>query len=472
MTERILVVEDEQTLRRNVARYLVGLGYEVDDVGCGSDVAPLLERHGYDIVLSDIVLGDMDGLQVLRHVRAVAPETAVLMMTAYGSLDSAIESFRAGAGDYLIKPFPLGVLETRIRNLIRYQDALRENSNLRAQIHRNASTMAIPSTSRAMARVIKQVERIASARCNVLILGESGTGKELVARIIHDYSTRAHGPFVPLNVAAIPENLLESTLFGHQRGAFTGADRSREGLFRAAAEGTLFLDEIAELPFPVQAKLLRALEEKEIIPLGSDKPIRVDTRVLVATHRDLDAMVRQGSFRQDLLFRLNAVEVRVPALRERREDIPHLVRQLIERHCSESARTTLGISEEALDLLVGNDWSKGNVRELSNAIEYAVIFCDGTCIDIDDLPERMREAGPGSGVNLEQATGEFEREYIASVLASVQGDPERAAQLLGVSRATVYRRMHGIRSVRPEAASPREPNHVRPSVLDSSSNSI
>ena len=470
MTERILVIEDEETLRRNLVRYLAGLEDSVDESSCGAEAVDLLERHGYDIILSDIVLGDMDGLDVLRRVRALAPETAVLMMTAYGSLDSAIEAFRAGAGDYLLKPFPLEVLESRIRNLIRYQRTIQENADLRAQINRKVGIKAFVRASPVTARLIKQVERVALAPCNVLILGDSGTGKELVARGIHESSARAQGPFVPLNVAAIPEHLLESTLFGHQRGAFTGADRSRVGLFRSAADGTLFLDEIGELSLPLQAKLLRALEEKEIMPVGSDRAIRVDTRVLAATHRNLEAMVKRGTFRQDLLFRLNAVEIRVPSLRERREDIPLLVRHFIERHCRDSGWPPLAISDQAMECLVAYDWSRGNVRELSNAVERAVIFCEGDGIDVDDLPDYVRERAAQWGVNLARAVQEFERRHISSVLASVGDDPERAAELLGISRATLYRRIHSIRSIRSGEGTGTEADPIQASASDPASN--
>ena len=242
----------------------------------------------------------------------------------------------------------------------------------------------------------------------------------------------------------------KATLFGHQRGAFTGAARSREGLFRSATDGTLFLDEIGELPLALQAKILRVLEEKEMLAVGSDRPIRVEARVLAATHRDLDAMVKQGTFRQDLLFRLNTVVLKVPALRERREDIPLLVRQFVDQRCYELARPPLAISDAALECLVGYDWSKGNVRELSNVIEHAVIFCDSARIETGDLPECIRETALGNSLSLDRAVQEFERSHIASVLANVGGDTQQAARLLGISRATLYRRIHGFRLVTSE----------------------
>jgi len=293
-----------------------------------------------------------------------------------------------------------------------------------------------------MANMMSMVEKVAATPSNVLICGETGVGKELVAKQIHDLSACRDELFIPLNIAAIAETLVESHLFGHRRGAFTGADKEREGAFRAASGGTLLLDEIGELPLHIQPKLLRALENREITPLGSDIPEQVNTRVVAATHRDLEAMVRDGSFRQDLYMRLNMFSVRVPALRERKDDIPLLVEHLLRRHCSAVGKIINGIDSKAMSYLTGYGWNKGNVRELSNAIERAVILCDGAYIQVDDLPYDIVgvERNPPT-LDLKAAVRNFEHTHIDSILESVDGNRERAAEVLGISVATLYRHL-------------------------------
>ena len=325
MAERILVVEDESTLCTNIARYLSRAGYAVTAVETGRAALAELDRVTFDLVITDLRLPDLDGLAVLDHVRVTSPESFVLIMTAYASIESAVEALRRGAHDYVLKPMSLADLQSKVEHIARYHRLNRENARLRTLLRGDSDAMTLlRKGGREMTDLCDMVVKVAASSANVLLLGESGTGKELVARAMHERSERASGPFVTMNVSAVPDSLVESYLFGHERGAFPGADQAREGLFRAATGGTLFLDEVGELPLPLQAKLLRAVESKEILPVGADRSVHVDTRIVAATHCDLPAMVADGRFRQDLLYRLQVVEVRVPALRDRRGDVAQL----------------------------------------------------------------------------------------------------------------------------------------------------
>ncbi len=440
MSERILIVEDEATLRTNIARYLTREGYDVHPVGDAETALALLDEFEFDVVLTDLRLPGVSGLAVLECVQTTQPEAVVLLMTAYASIGSAVEALRRGAHDYLLKPLSLAALAAKIRRVAEYHSLIRENARLRRTIRDDGDPAElIRLESVAMQALCQLVEKVAPSRSSVLIQGESGTGKELVARAIHDLSDRRDKPFVPVNVSAIPTELVESYLFGHERGAFTGADRRRDGLFRTADGGTLFLDEIGELPMPVQAKLLRAAETREILPVGSDRPLRVDTRLLSATHRDLNRMAAEGEFREDLLYRLGVFRVTVPALRDHTEDIPTMVARFIAKQSREQKKHVFGCEPEALRRLMRYPWP-GNVRELSNVIERAVVLCDGECIRLSDLPLELQGTDPNT-TNLQEAMSAFERRHIASVLATCGGRREAAAELLGISLATLYRRL-------------------------------
>ena len=441
MGERILIIEDEESLRRNLERCLAELGHKVSCAACGEDAVGLLHREQFDIVITDIRLGDMDGLDILKRITSLSSQAGVLVMTAYGSLDSAIEAFRSGAHDYILKPFSLEEIEQRVKNIASNRNLQRQNALLRQEIQKCHNPSELVYESQSMKETYDLVCKIAPLKSNVLITGESGTGKELVARAIHELSGRRDGVLVPLNVSAIPETLVESYLFGHCKGAFTGAERSRPGVFRAAEKGTLFLDEIGELPLHVQPKLLRALEEKEITPIGCDFPIKVDTRIVAATHRDLDAMVKAGSFRQDLLLRLNVLRIHLPPLRQRIEDIPTLVTHLIKRHCDNFGRPPLCIEPEVMNYLMSCPWELGNVRELSNFLERLVIMSDRETIREDDLPKSFRTQGGECPLHLKEAVSRAERNHIVSILRSVNGSRERAACALGISLATLYRHL-------------------------------
>ncbi len=459
MPERILVVEDEATLCSNIARYLARAGHTVTAVETGSAALVEISQRSFDLVISDLRLPDIDGLTVLDHVRASSPETVVLIMTAYASVDSAVEALRRGAHDYVLKPLSLADLQKKVEHIAEYRRLGRENARLRTLLRGDADALALlRSGGRAMNDLCDLVEKVASSPSNALIVGESGTGKEVVARAIHERSPRADGPFVTLNVSAIPDTLVESYLFGHERGAFTGADRRRDGLFRAASGGTLFLDEIGELSPAVQAKLLRAVETKEILPVGADRGIRVDTRIVAATHRDLGEMVEEGRFRQDLMYRLQVVQLRVPPLRDRRCDVPALATHFVSAHARTQRKSVKTIAPDAMAILTSYAWP-GNVRELSNVIERAVILAsDDTITPIDfptelgvapasaafaDTPETLpiteHEIASDDECNLERAVLAFQRGHIARVLDRSHGARDAAARLLGLSPATLYR---------------------------------
>ncbi|MFO0661363.1 MAG: sigma-54 dependent transcriptional regulator [Polyangiaceae bacterium] len=477
MGERILVVEDETTLGANIARSLDRAGHVATLVETGRAAIEAIEREAFDLVISDLRLPDIDGLSVLDQVKSLSPETVVLIMTAYASVDSAVEALRRGAQDYMLKPLSLAELQRRVSHLAEHRRLGVENARLRSIVRGPTDPVSmLRAGGTAMRAVCELLDRVAPSTSTVLITGESGVGKEVVARAVHDLSTRRDGPFVSLNVSAIPDSLVESYLFGHERGAFTGADRRREGLFRTASGGTLFLDEIGELSTNIQAKLLRAVETKEVLPVGSDRPIKVDARIVAATHRDLNQLADEEKFRRDLLYRLSVIQVRVPPLRERREDIPSLAEALILRHSKEQRKTVSKIEPEAIELLQRYSWG-GNVRELSNVIERAVLLCDGDKISAADLPLELsalngdthmtettsrppapEETTQESEENLELARAvlSFERRHIAKVLTRTGGNREAAARLLGLSPATLYRHLQrvglkGFRSGEPPA---------------------
>jgi len=448
LTRRVLIIDDEDTLRTNLSTFLTRKGYSAQGVASAAEGIKALAERQCDILITDLCLEDGDGIQVVKQIQSWGLDATVLVMTAYGTLESAIEAFRCGVHDYILKPFSFDELERKLENITKYRQLQRENTLLRAQLHAVEPPSELVFTSNAMKELMAVLVRAAQASSNVLIYGESGTGKELVARALHRFSRNKDGLFVPLNVAAIPEGLIESNLFGHEKGSFTGAAAARPGAFRTAAGGTLFLDEIGELPWPAQAKLLRAIEEKEITPVGADVPQKVNTRVVAATHRDLEGMVRQGSFRQDLLMRLNVMPLYLPPLRERKEDIPPLTRHLVAMHCHELGRPVLPIDRTAFQALLSHDWERGNVRELSNVLERAVILSDGPTIRKEHLclePFRERRQRP---LNLREAVIDFERGHVAWVLEGVNGDREQAAELLGVSLSTMYRHLQKLKRQR------------------------
>ncbi|HEX5052989.1 MAG TPA: sigma-54 dependent transcriptional regulator [Planctomycetota bacterium] len=440
MTFRILVVDDEPTIRAELEEVLQEAGFVTHGAGDGRTAAELAQQQSFDLCLSDIRMPVATGIELLERLAATSPETMVMLMTAHAELDTAIAALRLGAVDYLQKPFRHEELIAKVGRLAEHRRLVLENRNLRRTLD---APRPLVGGSPAMQRVLATVDRVASLPSHVLITGESGTGKDLVARAIHARGSRSKAPFVPINCAAIPEPLLESELFGHVKGAFTGAVEHKEGLLRTAGDGTVFFDELGDMPLALQAKLLRALESREIQPVGSTRRVQMQARVVAATHRDLRAEAQAGRFREDLYYRLAVVEIHVPPLRERREDITALVGHFVERYAREFGRPVHGVAPEALRLLAGHDW-RGNVRELSNAIERAVIFANGEQIGALDLPEPVQAAAPRdpeSAVDLRLAVADFERAHILRVIEQCDGNKRRAAKLLGLGVTSLYRKL-------------------------------
>jgi DNA-binding NtrC family response regulator len=452
MTFRILVVDDEPAIRAELEEALQEAGFATQSAGDGSAAIELAQQQSFDLCLSDIRMPSASGIELLQRLAASSPETVVMLMTAHGELDTAIEALRLGAADYLQKPFRHEELIAKVRRFAQHRALVLENRNLRRSADVEGPADIIGEGG-PMQRVFATVDRVASLPTHVLITGESGTGKDLVARAIHARGARAKAPFVPINCAAIPEPLLESELFGHARGAFTGAVDHKEGLLKTAGEGTIFLDELGDMPLSLQGKLLRAIETREIQPVGSTRRVPIQARVLAATHRDLRELAQAGRFREDLYYRLAVVEIHVPPLRERREDIPLLAAHFVGRYARELGRPVRGVSREALRQLAGHDW-RGNVRELSNAIERAVIFAAGAEITPADLPDAVRAATPREPdlpVNLREATAEFERAHILRVIEQCGGNKRKAAKILGVGVTSLYRKL-GVQVVEADEA--------------------
>jgi DNA-binding NtrC family response regulator len=434
---RVLVVDNDAAMVRLLGRHLEGEGHEVATTTSGPEALALLEREDFDVVLTDLVMDDKDGLEVVRAVQRGAAGTRVLVMTAFGSVESAIQTMREGAYDYLRKPFKLEEVSLAIAAALEDRRLREENRRLRAEVAQRFSFDNILGRSPAMQRVFERVRAVANSEAAVLLLGESGTGKELVARALHQASDRRARPFVAVNCAAIPDTLLESELFGHEKGAFTGASRRHRGLFEEAGGGMLFLDEVADIPLALQAKLLRVLQDKQIRPVGSAREIQLDLRVISATHRDLSAMVSEGTFREDLYYRLAVIPVRLPSLRERPEDIMLLASHFLARAAAAAGRTFEGFDEEATSWLVQHRWP-GNVRELENMVERAVTLAAERRIGRADLGTEFVPTGPGGG--LRPTLAELEQQYIRQVLDETKGDKSAAARILGVSVRTLQRR--------------------------------
>jgi two-component system response regulator AtoC len=443
MAERILVIDDDPSLRESLQLVLAAEGYEVAAAADGDAALREVERSGFDVVLCDLRMPGLDGLDLLPQLVRRAPATTVIMMSAYGTDELALEAMNRGAHDYLAKPFQPSEAVFALRKARERLRLQRKNQILRRDVERVVGDRPIVATSEAMIELLELMERAAAYKSTVLITGESGTGKEVLARAIHSQSPRRGEGFVAVNCGAIPENLLESELFGHARGAFTGAVRPRAGLFREADAGTLFLDEIGELPTALQVKLLRVLQEEEVLPVGESKPRPVDVRVISATSRDLEAEVRDGRFREDLYYRLNVVRLAVPPLRERPKDIPLLIDHFLRRFRDALGKPVDSVSDEALERLVTYPWP-GNVRELINVVERAVILADGNLLGLRELPDNVvrRAAAPPAGAELDlrQARQAAETEVIRRALRATGGNRTHAARLLKIShRALLYK---------------------------------
>lgn len=446
MSSSILLVDDEPVPRKHIARLLEEAEYHVYEAESGDDAIEAISEHDFDLVLSDLKIPGTDGLGVLRHVRSVSPQTIFILMTGYASVDSAIEAFRGGAHDYILKPVVLEDVLQKVRRLLDTKSLAWEVELLRRQVNSNSESASLIGESKSIKDILKMISKIAPTSSNVLITGESGVGKEIVARAIHLQSARKDKVFLPVNCSAIPETLLESQLFGYLKGAFTGAASSQEGLFQRAQGGTIFLDEIGEMPLSLQPKILRVIEDKEILPIGSTHPAKLNVRILAATNRELQSEVVAGRFREDLFYRFNVINVRVPPLRERREDIPLLAEHLVRRHNAEMKKAYKGVSSAALKLLMALPW-KGNVRELDNVLELAMILGNGEWITPVELPQceaPLEEDGIEPFSNLRIAVQSYEKSHIENVLKETGGDKTRAATLLGVSRSSLYRKIESL----------------------------
>ncbi len=442
MAARILVVDDDQSSRELLSRILGQDGHRVTALADGREAIEALGRGDTpDLVVSDIRMAEADGLQVMDAYRQKAPDTPVILVTAFGTVDGALEAIRRGAADYLSKPYDVDAIKLVVARALKQRALALENRTLRRDLRDKYHLENVVGRSEAMLQVFKTAARVASTDATVLITGESGTGKELVARAIHQSSPRAGGPFVAVDCGAIAEGVLESELFGHARGAFTGAQAMRRGLFEEAGGGTLFLDEIGDVGPNLQARLLRALQEGTIRRVGTNEPIAVDVRAVAATNRDLEQAVKEGTFRADLFYRLNVVAIRIPPLRERREDVPLLAEHFAHKHRRGEAAT---ISPAARDLLVTYHWP-GNVRELENVIARALALNPSGVILPDDLPEAIRaepsgESAPAGLIGPERPTlEELECRYARQVLRETGGNKSRAADVLGIDRKTLYR---------------------------------
>jgi DNA-binding NtrC family response regulator len=438
MKPALLIADNDAEMLSVLRRHFEGEGYAVTAVGGGRAALDELAGGSFDVVLTDLVMDDVDGLTLVRETQLRDPFQRVVLMTAFATLETAIEAIRAGAYDYLTKPFKLGEASVAVSRALEDRRLREENRTLRAQVERRFGVENILGRSKAMQTVFEQVRAMAASDGTVLILGESGTGKELVARAIHHQSARHAGPFVPVNCAAIPDTLLESELFGHEKGAFTGADRKRRGLFVEADGGTLFLDEIGDLSPQLQAKLLRSLQERSIRPVGGQQDIRLDLRVIAATHRDLPALVRDGKFREDLYYRLAVLPLRLPSLRERSEDILLLAGHFLARACAALGKTLEGFDAEASAWLVAHRWP-GNVRELENVVERAATLARGPRIALADL--HVEFAAPQPADAARPTLADLEIDYIRRVVAEAGGDKHAAARLLGVSVRTLQRKL-------------------------------
>jgi two-component system response regulator PilR (NtrC family) len=442
MSTSILIVDDEKTIRDSIRIILDDEGYITETSGDGIDALEKIKKNNYDIVITDIKMPGMDGIELMKQAGEISPETFFIVMTAFASVKTAIDSIHEGAYDYLIKPIEFDELIFRLKKLAKYKKLSLENKSLKQQLFSETGFQNIIGKSSAIKKVFQIVSQVAQTNSNVLITGKSGTGKELVAKAIHFNSNRKDKIFLPVNCGAISENLIESELFGHKKGAFTGAVEEKAGYFKVADGGTLFLDEIGDLPLNMQVKLLRVLEDKKFIPVGSSKPVSTNVRIIAATNQNLYKKMEAGEFREDLYYRLNVIEIKLPSLNERVEDIPLLVNYFVEKYCNEMGKKILRVDNNAMKMLINHTW-RGGIRELENIIERSVIFADNDIIKAENLSDYIKNDSNNYGysVSLKEAVKNFEREYIINVIKNKNYNKEETAKALGIGLSSLYRKM-------------------------------
>ncbi len=439
---RILVVDDEKDICKALEFLLLGEGYEVKTALSGEEALEILKKETFNIVLTDLKMEKVDGMAVLEETKRLKSDTAVIIMTAYASVESAVEAMKKGATDYIVKPFINEEIRLTIRRTLEQRRLMSENIALRREISQHRQQCKdVVFESESMARIFDLIDDVAPTKSNILLLGESGTGKSLVAEIIHCTSPRKDGAFMSINCSAIPETLLESELFGYRKGAFTGAVSDKKGLIQMADGGTIFLDEIGDMPLALQAKLLKVIESGEVTPLGDTKTTYSDVRLITATNQDLQKKISEGSFREDLFYRINVIEITIPPLRRRKEDIPLLVDHFVKNFARQNEKGVKGFSSEAMEIILGYNWP-GNVRELANVIERAVVLAKSEIIQPADLPGKLSlKAEGGAPASLKEMMNEYERSAIISELEAHGRDKEATARTLGIDLATLYRKM-------------------------------
>jgi len=443
MIGTILIADDEEEIRNSLSMVLQDEGYRCTAVADGASAIEELKEHSFDILISDLKMPHANGIEVLEEALKRSSDTLTIIITAHATVETAIQALRKGAADYILKPLDFDEVILRIENLLKQKKLVQENKYLREQIDQEFNFNHIIGESKPMKEVYRMVKRVSDVNSNVLITGPSGTGKELVARAIHFNGKRGSKPFIAINCGAIPKDLVESELFGHKKGAFTGAISDKDGVFVAANKGTVFLDEVAEIPLNQQVNLLRVIQEREVKPIGSNQMIQFDTRIIAATNKDLEKEVEKGEFREDLYYRLNVVEIPLPTLQERKDDIPLLAHHFLKKYSRELNRPVKGITSDAMGALISFEW-KGQVRELENIIERAVLLGSEDYITLNDLPGSIQESKGDFNYDadsLEDAVQTFEKHHIISVLKRTEGNKTEAARLLGIDPSTLYRKM-------------------------------
>jgi two-component system response regulator PilR (NtrC family) len=444
MAHKILVVDDEEIIRDSLFYILEKEGYTVDKAENGKIAYDKMIANHFDLVITDIEMPVMRGTELLEKIKTLNVQTSVIVITAFGSLETAITALRNGASDYILKPVEFDELLIKTKRLFEVRDLLLENRVLREEVHRKYDFENIVGKANSIKKVYEMIEAVAETDSTVLISGNSGTGKELVARALHYKSHRKNKPFVAVNCGAISENLIESELFGHKKGAFTGAISDKDGYMKAANGGTLFLDEISEMPPQLQVKLLRAIQEKEYTPVGTTVSLTVNTRFIATTNRNLEEEVKNGRFREDLYYRINVVDIHLPSLKEREEDIPLLADHFLNKYRKELNKNIKGIDNEAMRAILSHEW-KGEVRELENIIERAVIFCKGDMITLQELPvtfkPKMDELDFSFNGSLDDSVRKFERDFILRALENNENNKEKTADALRVGLSTLYRKL-------------------------------